>query len=195
VTPSRPLPLRRNAGVTVQQLGSDAGVTAQPSASRPLQPVRSRQATVSLMKRLIAWDWREALVDDQQVELGQVRRPSMPPAAPPTAPRTGVPEYMIGVRLCLRRSDDVSCIADSAPVALSSGVTMSAGVSRVTVGLGGADGESLARPMSRYRQRLQTAASVAPVAVNALIEVRRLNRFGPDFRAIPSSLCDRRLLS
>jgi hypothetical protein len=33
VTPSQPLPLRRNAGVTVQQLGSHAGVTAQPNAA------------------------------------------------------------------------------------------------------------------------------------------------------------------
>jgi len=56
VTPSQPLPLRRNAGVTVQQLGSHAGVTAQPSAATPFQPVRSRQATVSLMKRLMACD-------------------------------------------------------------------------------------------------------------------------------------------
>jgi hypothetical protein len=56
VTSSRPLPLRRNAGVTLQQLGSHAGVTAQPSAATPFQRVRSRQATVSLMKRLIAWD-------------------------------------------------------------------------------------------------------------------------------------------
>jgi hypothetical protein len=45
VTASRLLRLRRNAGVT-----------AQPSAATPFQPVRSRQATVSLMQRLIAWD-------------------------------------------------------------------------------------------------------------------------------------------
>jgi hypothetical protein len=31
VTPSRPLPLRRNAAVTVRQLGRYAGVTAQPT--------------------------------------------------------------------------------------------------------------------------------------------------------------------
>jgi hypothetical protein len=56
VTASRLLRLRRNAGVTAQQLGSHAGVTAQPRAATPFPWVWSRQATVSLMKRLTAWD-------------------------------------------------------------------------------------------------------------------------------------------
>ena len=37
--------------VTVQRLRRNAGVTAQPSAATPFQPVRSRQAIASLMNR------------------------------------------------------------------------------------------------------------------------------------------------
>jgi hypothetical protein len=56
VTPSRPPPLRRNAGVTVQRLHRNVDAAAQLNAATPFQRVRSRQATVSLMKWLIAWD-------------------------------------------------------------------------------------------------------------------------------------------
>ena len=48
-TTFRPKSEAVTAPVTVQRLHRNAGVTAQPSAATPFQPVRSRQAIVSLM--------------------------------------------------------------------------------------------------------------------------------------------------
>jgi hypothetical protein len=46
-TISRPKSDGVTAKVTVSRLRRDAGVTAQPSAATPFQPVRSRQAVVA----------------------------------------------------------------------------------------------------------------------------------------------------
>jgi hypothetical protein len=50
-TTSRPKSDAVTPPVTVQRLRRNAGVTAQPSAATPFQPVRSRQAIASLMNR------------------------------------------------------------------------------------------------------------------------------------------------